>query len=137
MRRPAATLNRSGSRSSARTSLTATVPRKKPEQIPLIDRADEPEARKDEWLLDRPREGPGTMHRDAYACWRYLLELARLQSQLERSLLQDKDWDVMRSGRAVKRAIEAGWVMAKSVSRTDSTGKVVPDWMLTARPEAA
>jgi hypothetical protein len=75
------------------------------------------------------------MSRDAYIVWRYLLELARLQSELEKALLRDKDWDVRRSGRSVRRAIEAGWVLAKSVPRIDSTGQLVPDWMLTARPE--
>jgi hypothetical protein len=135
MRRPAATLNRSDSRSSGQNSLRKTAPQpKKPEQIDLIARADEPEAKRDEWLLESPSEGPGTMRRDAYVAWRYLLARPCLQSEIEKILVRDKDWDVMRTGRAIKRAIGAGWVYGAPTTRLDSAGQSVADLALTARP---
>jgi hypothetical protein len=136
MRRSAATLNRSDSRSSGQNSSTGNAPQpKKPEQIDLIARADEPEAKHDEWLLESPREGPGTMHRDAHVVWRYLLARPYLQSEIEKTLVRDKDWDVMRTGRAVKRAIGAGWAYGVPTTRFDSAGQLVADLALTARPE--
>jgi hypothetical protein len=133
MTRRAVTLNRSGSPSSGRSSSSATP--KKPEQLPLINKAEEPTARPDEWLLDKPREGPGTMPRDAYVVWRYLLQSQWLLSDLERATLRDKDWDIGRTGRAVTKALGCGWVSARSAVRTASDGKQYADQMLTARPE--
>lgn len=107
---------------------------KKPEQVALFDPLNQPAATHEEWLLDSPREGPGTMHRDAYVCWRYLLARSYLQSELVAALTRDKDWALMRTSRAILAAIGAQWVNKTPEVRRASDGREYPDYRLTARP---
>jgi len=116
------------------TEAPISQPKKKPEQVDLFDPLGQPAATHEEWLLDSPREGPGTMPRDAYVCWRYLLVRSHLQSELVTALARDKDWNVMRSGRAIKGAVGSQWVSSVPEVRRAFDGRQFPDYRLTARP---
>jgi hypothetical protein len=75
-------------------------------QIDLISKDAEPVAKKSDWRLDPPPDGPGTMPRDAYVVWRVLLaEGPMLGGGVERWMLKHKGWDVMATGRALLRAV--------------------------------
>jgi hypothetical protein len=101
---------------------TSAEPRK-PVQQPLFDASAEPRASREEWRLDPPPPGIGTLPRDVYVAYCVLRQCGPVRAErLRKEIFRVKDWDVLRIERVVKRLACCGHV-------TTST-----DGVMAARP---